>query len=79
VFRDEVGVSVSYYRRQLRLRRALEGLDGSLARVAADAGFADHAHLTREARALLGRTPSELRGEVAGAVQQAGQRALQDV
>lgn len=78
VFRDEVGVSVSRYRRQLRLRRALEELDGSLARVAADAGFADHAHLAREARALLGATPSELRREVAGAVQEAGQRLLQD-
>jgi transcriptional regulator GlxA family with amidase domain len=79
VFRDEVGVSVSRYRRQLRLRRALEGLGDDLARVAAGAGFADHAHLSREARTLLGRTPSQLRGEVAGAMQQAGQRALQDV
>jgi AraC-like DNA-binding protein len=72
VFSAEVGVSISRYRRQLRLRRALEGLDGSLARVAADAGFADHAHLSREARALLGVTPSQLRREVAGAVQEAG-------
>jgi AraC-like DNA-binding protein len=79
VFREEVGVPVSSYRRQLRLRRALEGLDGSLARVAADAGFSDHAHLSREARALLGVTPSALRREVAGAVQQAGQRSLQDL
>jgi AraC-like DNA-binding protein len=79
VFREEVGVSISRYRRELRLRRALEGLGEDLARVAADAGFADHAHLSREARALLGVTPSELRREVAGAVQQAGQRPLQDV
>jgi AraC-like DNA-binding protein len=66
VFRDEVGVSVSRYRRELRLRRALEGLDGDLARVAADAGFADHAHFSREARALLGVPPSVLRRQVAG-------------
>jgi AraC-like DNA-binding protein len=79
VFRAEVGVTVSDYRRRLRLRRALDGLDGSLARVAADAGFADHAHLSREARALLGLTPSQLRREVAGAVQETGQRPLQDV
>ena len=78
VFRDEVGVPVSRYRRELRLRRALEGLGDDLARVAADAGFSDHAHLSREARALLGVTPSALRREVAGAVQ-AGQRALEDV
>jgi AraC-like DNA-binding protein len=75
VFRAEVGVSVSMYRRRLRLRRALDRLDGDLARVAAEAGFADHAHLTREMRALLGETPSALRREVAGAVQQPGQRA----
>jgi AraC-like DNA-binding protein len=79
VFRDEVGVPVSRYRRELRLRRALEGLGDDLARVAADAGFSDHAHLSREARALLGVTPSALRREVAGAVQEAGQRALEDV
>jgi AraC-like DNA-binding protein len=78
VFRDEVGVPVSLYRRHLRLRRALEGLDDDLARVAADAGFADHAHLSREARALLGATPSELRREVAGAMQEARERSLQD-
>jgi len=76
VFRDEVGVPVSRYRRELRLRRALEGLDDDLARVAADAGFADHAHLTREARALLGAPPSVLRREVAGAVEQAGERPV---
>jgi AraC-like DNA-binding protein len=78
VFRDEVGVSISRYRRELRLRRALEGLDGSLARVAADAGFSDHAHLSRESRSLLGLTPSELRREVARAVQQTGQRVPED-
>jgi transcriptional regulator GlxA family with amidase domain len=78
VFAAEVGVSVSMYRRRLRLRAALEGMDEpNLSRVAADAGFADHAHLAREARVLLGSTPSALRGEVAGAVQQAGQRAAE--
>src|SRR3954447_4157918 len=79
VFRDEVGVPISRYRRELRLRRALEGLGDDLARVAADAGFSDHAHLSRETRALLGRTPSALRREVSGAVQEAGQRSVQNV
>jgi AraC-like DNA-binding protein len=66
-FRAHVGVPVSLYRRRLRLRDALERLAGGerdLARVAAEAGFADHAHLTREARALLGATPSSLRDRV---------------
>ncbi|WP_372518087.1 helix-turn-helix domain-containing protein [Solirubrobacter ginsenosidimutans] len=51
----------------LRVRAALERLSGGeqdLARLAADAGFADHAHLTREMRALLGLTPSALKREV---------------
>lgn len=61
VFRQEVGVPVATYRRRLRLRAALERIgESKLARVAADAGFADHAHLSREVRALLGTTPSAL-------------------
>lgn len=61
VFREQVGVPVATYRRRLRLRAALERIgESSLARVAADSGFADHAHLSREARALLGTTPSAL-------------------
>jgi AraC-like DNA-binding protein len=62
-FRSEVGVSITTYRRRLRVRSALERLAGgerNLSRLAADAGFADHAHLTREMRALLGTTPSVL-------------------
>jgi AraC-like DNA-binding protein len=75
VFRDELGVTVSAYRRRLRVRAALERLAGgeaNLARLAADAGFSDHAHLTREMRALLGTTPSALQREVAGPVHQPG-------
>jgi AraC-like DNA-binding protein len=75
VFRDEVGVPVSTYRRRLRVRSALERLSGGesgLARLAADAGFADHAHLTREMRALLGTTPSALQREIARPLHQPG-------
>jgi AraC-like DNA-binding protein len=71
VFRSEVGVPVTTYRRRLRVRDALERLSGGesdLARLAADAGFADQAHLTREMRALLGTTPSALQREIAGAL-----------
>lgn len=42
--------------------RAIAGPGGSLARVAAQVGYADHAHLCHEARQLAGRTPSELLG-----------------
>lgn len=44
---------------------------GDLARLALDAGYADQAHLTREARRLSGRTPGELIATGAGA---AGER-----
>ena len=49
--------------RVLRFRRLLalqERYGGSLARLAAAAGYADQAHLTRETRRLAGVTPSEL-------------------
>jgi AraC-like DNA-binding protein len=73
VFRAEVGVSITTYRRRLRLRAALERIDeGGLARVAADAGFADHAHFTREVRALLDTTPSALQREIARALHEPG-------
>jgi AraC-like DNA-binding protein len=62
------GATVSEHRRQLRARDALERLAGGerdLARVAADAGFADHSHLVRELRRQTGRTPSALRALLA--------------
>jgi AraC-like DNA-binding protein len=71
VFKAEVGVSITTYRRRLRLRDALERIEeGGLARIAADAGFADHAHFTREVRALLGSTPSALQREIARSLDQ---------
>jgi AraC-like DNA-binding protein len=54
VFQAETGLSLTRFRNRLRLRRALE-------RLAADLGFADHAHLTRTAHELLGHTPTQLR------------------
>ncbi|MDC0716159.1 helix-turn-helix domain-containing protein [Nannocystis bainbridge] len=41
-------------------RRVVEG-DEPLATIAATAGFADQAHMTRDIRALTGRTPGEWR------------------
>ena len=53
---------------RLRARAALERLAGGerdLARLAADAGFADQAHLCRVVRAETGTTPSALREALA--------------
>jgi len=48
--------------RILRVQRALRSLapGARLAEVAALAGFADQAHLSREVKAIAGATPSEL-------------------
>jgi AraC-like DNA-binding protein len=63
-FRDITGLTISRYRIRLRVRRALEGLaegNRDLARLAAESGFADQAHLTRAVRTETGSTPGRLR------------------
>jgi len=66
VFHEQTGTTLSAYRTQLRANLALEHLTGvtgsaTLADVAAQCGFADHAHLTRTVRRHLGTTPAALR------------------
>jgi AraC-like DNA-binding protein len=69
VFSRATGTSISGYRNRIRVGRALDRLaDGetSLAGLAHDLGFADHAHLTRTVRAVTGSTPAILRATFAG-------------
>lgn len=64
IFADATGSSISEYRNRVRVRIALDRIaDGerSLAQLAADLGFADHAHLTRVVRRQVGDAPSRLR------------------
>ena len=64
LFAAETGQTISRYRNALRARIVLEHVangDRSLARVAADLGFADHAHLTRVVHREAGAPPSTLR------------------
>jgi AraC-like DNA-binding protein len=64
VFQEETGLSLTRFGNRLRVRRVLERLDAGapdLACLAADLGFADHAHLTRTVRQQLGHTPTQLR------------------
>lgn len=66
-FPRELGVSLTHYRNRVRIGRALDRLqraDSTLARVAADLGFADQAHFTRVARQHLGHTPAALRRQL---------------
>jgi AraC-like DNA-binding protein len=62
-FRAAVGLSPKRYGRVRRMHRALAGMatSRSWAEIAADAGYADQAHLVRELRELAGVTPTQLR------------------
>jgi len=64
LFREQVGTSYQRYRLWVRARAAIEALVAgeSITRAALDAGFSDHAHLTRTMRRLVGQPPSYLRG-----------------
>ena len=71
-FRDIYGVGPARYRVEARARRAwLLAVDGSdsLADIAAACGFADQAHMSRDVRALTGRTPKSWRVEALQALQ----------
>jgi AraC-like DNA-binding protein len=63
-FRRATGMTLTRYRRQLRIKRALQRLaegEVDLARLAADLGFSDQAHFTRATRLEAGATPGQLR------------------
>jgi AraC-like DNA-binding protein len=69
VFRAETGETLSRFRHRLRVRAALDRLadgDRDLAGLAADLGFADHAHLTRAVRSEVGEPPSRVRRLLTG-------------
>jgi AraC-like DNA-binding protein len=69
IFRLETGETVSRYRNRIRIRLALDRIaagETCLARLAAELGFADQAHLARVIRAELDTTASELRLRLVG-------------
>lgn len=64
IFREQVGLSPKDAARLLRFERAMMLIresTRSLAEVAAHAGYADQAHLTREFRAFAGASPLDYR------------------
>lgn len=65
VFRRHYGVSVTVYRKRVRLQRAAQGAThgaAPLGRIAHDSGYADQAHFCRDFRKATGVTPSTFRG-----------------
>lgn len=66
LFRKHLGLTVTEYRRDRRLefayRRLLEG-DQKIATIAAESGFADHAHFCRLFKSRFGLSPSEHRSK----------------
>ncbi len=65
-FRQAYGTPPKRFRAEHRAQRAvraLPGWTGTLASLAAEAGFVDQAHLTRAVRALTGQTPGQLRAK----------------
>ncbi len=66
-FRRTVGLGPKEYARVLRLQATLRALDentSTLSEIAADGGFADQAHATRELRRATGLTLARLRSEL---------------
>jgi AraC family transcriptional regulator len=65
-FRSNTGLTVGQYVRRRRVAKAQQMLassnDMGISRIAAASGFADHAHMTRTFRDLMGVAPSEYRG-----------------
>lgn len=77
VFHSETGLTLTAYRNRIRVLHAVAALEAGhpdLAALAADLGFADHAHLTRTVRRECGRTPSALRRILRNDVQAPGRR-----
>jgi AraC-like DNA-binding protein len=63
IFRREVGLPPHVYLKQVRVFKARQLLDQGLAiaEAAAEAGFTDQSHLSRQFKKLLGITPGQYR------------------
>ena len=68
LFREHVGASPKWVIRRFRLQEAAlrleRGAGVTLAALAAELGYSDHAHLTRDFRAATGRAPSTFARDV---------------
>ena len=63
-FKRDFGYPPTLFRREARLNRAFSALTTSTARladIAADCGFADQSHFSREVKAATGFSPKEIK------------------
>lgn len=69
IFRRRMGCTVGAYARRIRFERSLRHMhthpEWSISRVAVEAGFTDHPHLSREYQRFTGASPSRLRSDMA--------------
>lgn len=81
IFRSATGLPIHRYLNQLRLRAALDAVDGGardLCALALDLGFSSHSHFTLAFRREFRTTPARLRGAFSAAVEQARRAASPD-
>jgi AraC family transcriptional regulator len=68
IFRRRMGCTIGAYARRIRIERALRLMhahpEWSISRVAVEAGFTDHPHLSREFQRVVGAAPSRLRRDM---------------
>lgn len=69
-FRCATDMTISEYRRQIRVFRALDALPRSrdLSGLALAAGFCSHSHFTASFRRIFGRTPRQMRQELGAGI-----------
>ena len=69
IFRRRMGCTVGAYARRIRFERSLGHMhahpEWSISRVAVEAGFSDHPHLSREFQRFVGDAPSQVRRDMA--------------
>lgn len=81
IFRSATGLPVHRYLNQLRLRAALDAVDGGvrdLSALALELGFSSHSHFTLAFRREFHTTPARLRGPFSAAVERGSPAASPD-
>jgi AraC-like DNA-binding protein len=70
-FRDRIGLSPSYYRKEIRVKcisllLARENLQANVSRLACNWGYTDQSHLNRDFKSIVQMTPFQYRKKILG-------------